>query len=78
MSATTPAPAIGTKTTNTAYPSHVSQIAGDLMTVAMDTPWGNYPSRRYKYVEGRGWCETFRGANDWLVLKTSRPLTFAE
>ena len=72
------APPIGTKTTNTAYPAHVSQIAGDLMTVAMDTPWGNYPSRRYKYVEGRGWCETFRSANAWVVLKTSRPLTFAE
>lgn len=71
------APAIGTKTTNTAYPSHVLSVHGDLMVVTMDTVWGNYPSTRYKHVEGRGWCETFNVNGDWRVLPSTRPLTFA-
>lgn len=71
------APAIGTKTLNTTYPSHVRSVDGDLMVVAMDKPWGNHPQAQYKHVEGRGWCETFRAGGNWVVLRTAKVLQFA-
>lgn len=77
MTATIDAPAVGTKTLNTTYPSHVVAVYGSTMKVGMDKPWGNYPTSTYKYVEGRGWCEAFYGTNDWVVLRTAKALQFA-